>query len=226
MLKKIFCALILALMIGLSLMGCKRGGNKLENGADSLSYVIGLNVGQALMRMDSTLNVDAVCMAIKDVYEQRQLMSMNDARDYYLGQKVYFIHEKAMAYQEQFLADLAKRDRSFVRTRTGVTYKIEKLGDQNIQSLSSRDTVRIAYTIRDDAGTVIREADTLRCSYRDLLLGLREIVRVAGRGGSFEAWLPSKEAYGSAGDEELGIAPHQLLNYRVDVLDIEYRHRR
>jgi FKBP-type peptidyl-prolyl cis-trans isomerase FkpA len=226
MLKKIFGWAVVAAMFGGMLMGCKSSSNKLENETDSLSYVIGLNVGQALMRMDSTLNVEAVCMAIKDVYAARPLMTMSDARDYYLGQKVYFVHEKAMAYQEQFLADLAKRDRSFVRTRSGVTYKIEKLGDQNISSLSSRDTVRIAYTIRDDAGKLICEMDTLRCSYRDLLIGLRDVVRIAGSGGEFEAWLPSKEAYGSAGEEELGIAPHQLLNYRVSVIDIEYRHRR
>lgn len=226
MLKKIFGLGVVTAMAVATLIGCKSGSNRLESEADSLAYVIGLNVGHSLMRMDSTLNVDAVCMAIKDVYEQRAKMTMSDARDYYLGQKVYFVYEKAMAYEEQFLADLTKRDRSFVRTRDGVTYKIEKLGDQNVQSLSSRDTVRIAYSVRDHAGVVIREADTLRCSYRDLLDGLRDVVRIAGSGGRFEAWLPSKTAYGSAGDAELGIAPNQLLNYRVEVLDIKYRHRR
>ena len=58
--------------------------------------------------MDSTLNVDAVCMAIRDVYAGRPKMSMEDARTYFLAQKTYFVHERAKAYQEQFLSDLRK----------------------------------------------------------------------------------------------------------------------
>ena len=120
---------------------------------------------------------------------------------------------------------MSKSDRSYVRARNGVTYKITTLGDQSIQTMSARDTVRIAYTIRDDAGRTIRERDTLRAAYRDLISGLQEVVKVAGDGGKFDAWLPSKTAYDTAGNEELGIAPNQLLNYDVEILEIDYYNR-
>lgn len=216
----LFC--LAAALFASSLCGCGRGGGKLAGEADSLSYVIGLNVAHNLIRMDSTLNIDAVCLAIRDVYAGRARMSMEEARTYYLAQKTYFVHEKAMAYQEQFLSDLSRKDRSYVRTRTGVTYKIIELGDQSIQNMSVRDTVLYAYTLTDDTGRVIVDSDTLRTAYRQLPDGLQEVVRIAGDKGSFDAWLPSSTAYDTAGNAELGVGPDQLLNYRVDIIRIDY----
>ncbi len=223
--KKISIYIAAVLLLGSMFGSCGKGGGKLTGEADSLSYVIGLNVGHNLLAMDSTLNADAVCRAIRDVFAGSQRMTLEEARDYYLAQKTYFIHEKAQAYQERFLTDLSKSDRSYVRTRSGVTYRIKTLGDQSIQTMTSRDTVRIAYTIRDDAGRTVRESDTLRAAYRDLINGLQEVVKIAGDGGKFDAWLPSKTAYDTAGNEELGIAPNQLLNYDVEILDIDYYNR-
>ena len=172
-------------------MSCGGRKTKLSANADTLSYVIGLNVGHTLMEMDSTLNVEAVCAAIRDVYNGTQTMTMADARDYFLAEKTYFVHEKAQAYQEQYLSDLSKRDRKYVRTRSGVTYKILRLGEQNnISTMGSRDTVKIAFRVTDEQGRVVVEADTLRGSYRDLLKGLQEVVKLAGSGAHFNAWLP------------------------------------
>ncbi len=214
-------ALVVALF-GTMCFGCGKGSGKMATDADSLAYVVGLNVGHNLLAMDSTLNVDAVCAAIRDVFDGEEKMTLEEGRDYLLAQKTYFVHEKAQAYQEQFLADLSKSDRSYVRMRNGVTYKITKLGDQSIQMMSGRDTVRIACTIRNEAGDTIRGLDTLRLSFRDLVDGLQDVVKAAGNGGKFDAWLPSKTAYDEAGNAELGIAPDQMLRYEVDILDIDY----
>lgn len=220
--KRISIYATLALLFGTMCFGCGKGGGKMATDADSVAYVIGLNVGQNLLAMDSTLNVDAVCAAIRDVFDGEPKMSLAEGRDYLLAQKTYFVHEKAQAYQEQFLADLSKSDRSYVRMRNGVTYKITKLGDQSIQSMTGRDTVRLAYTIRGEAGDTIRPLDTIRVAYRDLVDGLQDVVKTAGDGGKFDAWLPSKTAYGEAGNADLGIAPDRLLRYEVDILKIDY----
>ena len=194
--------------------------------ADSLSYVIGLSVGTSLIKMDSTLNVDAVCEAIRDVFHNTQKMTLEEGRDYYLGQKTYFIHEKAEAYQEQFLSDLRKKNREYVRLRNGVTYKIVTLGDQSVQSLVSRDTLTLALEIYDQSGTVVVEKDTLRTAYRDVMDGLREVVRITGNGGAVDVWVPSSQAYGSEGNPDLGISPNQLLNYKVDIVDIKFYNKK
>ena len=211
------------LLFGTMTLSCNKGKAKLEGDSDTLSYVVGLNVGHSLMEMDSTLNVDAICTAIRDVYNGTPKMTMEEARDYYLAEKTYFVHERAKAYQEQYLADLSRRDRKYVRTRSGVTYKIIRLGDQRRQNtMSTRDTVQIVYTVTNEQGEILLEKDTLRDSYRGLLKGLQEVVRLAGDGAHFNAWLPSSVAYGVEGDKELGVGANTMLNYDVEILKIEY----
>ena len=221
--RKVISVVIIALLFGAAFSSCGSRKSNFGGDSDTLSYVVGLNVAHSLMEMDSTLNVDAVCAAIRDVYNGTPKMSLAEARDYYLAEKTYFVHEKAKAHQERYLTDLSKRDRKYVRTRSGVTYKIIKLGDQShVGSMNSRDTVKIVYKLTDEQGRVIVEADTLRDSYRNLLKGLQEVVKMAGEGAHFNAWLPSKSAYDVAGNKELGIGANVMLNYDVEILDIKY----
>lgn len=221
--KKIFSFVIVAMLLSTLFLSCNKGSNKKDKQNDTLSYVVGMNVGRALMEMDSTLNINVVCQAICDVYEGNEKMTMEEARHHYLAEKTHFVHEKAKAYQERFLTDLSKRDRKYVRTRSGVAYKIITLGDQSRQgSMSSRDTVRIVYTLTDESGKVLVDNDTLRDSYRNLVKGLQDVVKLAGKGAHFNAWLPSKAAYGSEGKESLGVGANMLLNYDVKIIDIKY----
>jgi FKBP-type peptidyl-prolyl cis-trans isomerase FkpA len=221
--KRIVLVAIVALLFGSMFLSCSKRKSKMTKDTDTMSYVVGMNVGMALLKMDSTLNIDVVCAALRDAYKGEAKMTIEEARNYYLAEKTYFVHEKAKAYQEQFLADLSKEDRKYVRTRSGVTYKILKLGDQSRQgSMSSRDTVRILYTMTDESGRVIVDADTLRDSYRNLVKGLQDVIKLAGDGAHFNAWLPSKTAYGVEGNEKLGVGPNTMLNYDVTILDIKY----
>ena len=66
--------------------GCSKsgGGVKLHTDTDSVAYVIGLNVGANLLKMDSTLNAAAVCKGIADYFAGRQSMTMEEAQTFYL----------------------------------------------------------------------------------------------------------------------------------------------
>ena len=224
--KKIAISLLIISLFTSLTLSCKKSTNTIATEADSISYIIGLSVGSSLMKMDSTLNIDAVCEAIRDTYNSTEKMTLEQGRDYFLAQKTYFVHEKAEKYQEQFLTDLRKANRDFVRLRSGVTYKIDKLGDQSVQTLVSRDTLSLVISIFDQAGAAILERDTVVTAYRDVLEGLREVVRITGNGGSANIWVPSSQAYGSEGNEELGITPNQLLNYKVDIIDINFYNKK
>lgn len=224
--KKIAISLLVISLFASLTFSCKKSTNTIATEADSISYIIGLSVGSSLMKMDSTLNIDAVCEAIRDIYNSTEKITLEQGRDYFLAQKTYFVHEKAEKYQEQFLTDLRKANRDFVRLRSGVTYKIDKLGDQSVQTLVSRDTLSLVISIFDQAGAAILERDTVVTAYRDVLEGLREVVRITGNGGSANIWVPSSQAYGSEGNEELGITPNQLLNYKVDIIDINFYNKK
>jgi FKBP-type peptidyl-prolyl cis-trans isomerase FkpA len=225
--KRLF--LILSLVVLFS--SCHKSGIKLGTEADSMAYVIGMNVGKNLMQMDSTLNVEVLCAAIQDVYNNREKMTIEEAKVYYLRQMNYTKYERFKLYEEQFLADMAKGDRAYARTKSGVTYKITELGDQQNLPSYQRDTVVIRYRITRQDGTEVyssyERADTTRVALSKVVVGLQENLKMVGKGGKFTSWIPSLLAYGAGGDEELGIEPNSTLCYEVEVLDVvPYRKRR
>ena len=218
------------LLAGVLLSGaCSRkggGGVKLRTDADSAAYVLGLNVGMNLLRMDSTLNVEAVCRGIRNAAAGETLLTMDEAKTFYLRYVNYLLPEKARAYEEQFLLDIAKSNRSYARTSSGVTYTVGALGDQNARSIPSldRDTVAVRWIIRTADGQEVyssyERGDTLRMRLSELRPGVRESVKLIGKGGRINAWLPARQAYGAAGDEELGIGPNATLYYEIELVDV------
>lgn len=203
----------------------KGGGVKLRTDTDSVAYVIGMNVGINLLRMDSTMNVEAVCEGIRDVFRGSAKFTTADAETFYLRYVNFALPEKARAYEEQFLQDIAKSNRSYARTASGVTYTVDELGDQGAVPASDRDTVVMRYLIRTADGTQVYSSyernDTLRMQLGDLRKGVKESVKLIGKGGRINAWLPSTAAYGAEGDEQLGIAPNTTLYYEIELIDVD-----
>ena len=73
---------------------------------DSVAYVIGLNVGANLLKMDSTLNAAAVCKGIADYFAGRQSMTMEEAQTFYLRYVNYAVPEKIREQERRFLDDV------------------------------------------------------------------------------------------------------------------------
>ena len=197
------------------------GGVKLRNDTDSVAYVIGMNVGANLLKMDSTINVNAVCEGIRDMFRGNPRLSAADAETFYLSYVNYALPEKARAYEEQFLLDIAKSNRSYARTSSGVTYTVTDVGDQNQVPTSERDSVALRWVIRTAAGDEITSSyergDTVRSLVRNLRRGVQESVKLIGKGGKINAWMPSSAAYGAEGDKELGVAPNATLYFEIDL---------
>lgn len=231
--RKIFTITFAAMISALFATGftaCHKRGNTLADDTDTLAYIIGMNVGYNLLQLDSTLNIDILCAAIRDTYRGTPKMTMDEARFHYLREMNYTKYEKFKTYEERFLNDISKKDRSFVRTRTGVTYRVSASGDQQTLASNSRDTVVIRYRLSLQDGTLVEssfdKADTLKCALAGLVEGLQEVLKVVGSGGHADAWIPSDLAYGVAGDDQLGISGNSTLYYEVDVIDvIPYRRR-
>ena len=217
----LFAAVVLA-------VGCSKkstNGVKLKSDLDSVAYVIGMNVGLNLQGMASTLSVTAVCEGIRDVFEGDPRMTVEAAETFYLSYVNYALPEKARAYEEQFLADIAKSNRSYARTSSGVTYTVEEVGDQDRIPTSDRDSVALRWVIRTADGKDIvssyERGDTVRSTLRNLNRGVQESLKLIGAGGRIQAWLPADMAYGAEGDAELGIAPNATLYYEIELLDVD-----
>lgn len=220
--------LIVFLLVSVAACSRKGGGNvKLRTDVDSVAYILGMNIGANLVRMDSTLNLEAVCRGIRDAAAGDTRLTMTEAKAYYLRYMNYMLPEKALAYEEQFLADIAKSNRSYARTKTGVTYTVDEIGDQNPNAIpsSDRDTVSLRWIIRTADGAEVyssyERGDTIRSAMSALRPGVRESVKLIGKGGRIDTWLPAKEAYGASGDAELGIGPNATLYYEIELVEVE-----
>ena len=54
-----------------------------------------------------------------------------------------------------------------------------------------------------------------------VIKGWTEGMKLVGKGGKINAWMPSSAAYGSAGDKELGIKPNATLYYEIELVDLD-----
>lgn len=215
-----------------SLLVAACGGNakrnlKLEDSADSLSYVVGMNIAYNIMQMDSTMRADAVMAGIEDVLKGTELMSFDDGRMFLLSYMNYDVYERVRKFEEQYLTDLAASDNAVVRANSGLTYKVGELGDMGQMINSDRDTVAFTYRVTNMAGKEVdraeERADTLRTQVGRLQDGLREGVKLIGQGGKITLWIPSSMAYGSQGDEQKEIEPNEMLRYELNIVEVKRR---
>ena len=173
--------------------GCSKsgGGVKLHTDTDSVAYVIGLNVGANLLKMDSTLNAAAVCKGIADYFAGRQSMTMEEAQTFYLRYVNYAVPD----------GDL-KRTIASDTARIAVRIKALRRDGGEIYSSYER-------------------GDTLRTRLDSLPAGLREGLKLLGSGGAVKLWVPAALAYGAEGDRTLGVGANETLYYEAELLDVQ-----
>ena len=223
----VICVFALASLLVASCGGNAKRNFKLEDSADSLSYVVGMNIAYNIMQMDTTMRADAVMAGIEDVLKGTELMSFDDGRMFLLSYMNYDVYERVRNYEEQYLADLAASDNAVVRANSGLTYKVGELGDMGQMINSDRDTVAFTYRVTNMAGKEVdraeERADTLRTPVGRLQDGLREGVKLIGQGGKITLWIPSSMAYGSQGDEQKEIEPNEMLRYELNIVEVKRR---
>lgn len=223
---------VVVVMLVLASVGCKPKNVDvapplMQTSADSMSYVIGLNLGRNLMGLDSLLNIEAVCVGVRDAYLSQPKLNDEQARAAYLKYMNYDIYERTKEFETQFLADLRKQDRKFVATTSGLTYKVHTLGDMKKTIRTNRDTILMCYRVLDLAGNVVDttyyKQDTLRVGVGTMQRGVIEASKLIGEGGHMEVWVPSTLAFGSAGCDSLNIKPNTMLYYELWLIDVEKR---
>ncbi len=218
-----------ALCVAATLVSCnsepKSVVAQLKTESDSLAYIIGMNVADNLLAMDSTINMKVVCRAIAERSASKSLLTHDDAKTYYLRYLTYVEPERKRGYEEQYLEDLVKADRTFTRSKSGLTYHIDVIGDEDFTPRGVNDLISLRYTISRVDGEQIyssyEDADTLVIGLKNLADGVQESLKMVGKGGKVNAWIPSELAFGEAGDSLLGVEPFETLYYEMEMVDME-----
>lgn len=213
----------------ISLFSCKSEPQTtitpLKSESDSLAYIIGMSVAENLIAMDSTINFAAVCRAMVDYGSSEALLSLDEARTYYLRYLTYVEPERKRGYEEQYLEELTKTNRDYTRSKSGLTYNIEVIGDESRTPRGVNDLISMRYTISRIDGEQIyssfEAADTLVAALKDLGEGVQESLKMIGEGGKITAWIPSRLAYGEYGDSLLRVQPFETLYYQMELVGME-----
>lgn len=201
------------------------GGVKLRNDTDSVAYVIGMNVGANLLKMDSTINVNAVCEGIRDMFRGNPRLSAADAETFYLSYVNYALPEKARAYEEP----VPPRHRQVepLLCPHVVGRDLHRYGRRGSESGSHFRARQRGPAVGDPHGGGRRDHLLLRAGRYGAFAGpqpaarVQESVKLIGKGGKINAWMPSSAAYGAEGDKELGVAPNATLYFEIELVDLD-----
>lgn len=195
----------------------------LKTSVDSLSYAIGVNVGENLKRQGVNANVEAFAQAIKDVLASKKLVISAEESNNFI--QSYFEKEfakKANANKTagvKFLAE-NKTKPGIVTTASGLQYQVLVAGTG--EKPTSADRVKVHYQGSLLDGTVfdssIKRGEPATFGVTQVISGWVEALQLMPVGSKWKLFIPSELAYGPQGPPSIG--PDQLLIFEVELLEI------
>ena len=195
----------------------------LKTSVDSLSYAIGVNVGENLKRQGVNANVEVFAQAIKDVLASKKLVISAEESNNFI--QSYFEKEfakKANANKTagvKFLAE-NKTKPGIVTTASGLQYQVLVAGTG--EKPTSADRVKVHYQGSLLDGTVfdssIKRGEPATFGVTQVISGWVEALQLMPVGSKWKLFIPSELAYGPQGPPSIG--PDQLLIFEVELLEI------
>jgi FKBP-type peptidyl-prolyl cis-trans isomerase FklB len=206
----------------------KSGGNaSLNNNIDSVSYAIGLNIGQNLKTNKAgELNYEAVSRGIQDKVSKDSNFAISETEAMTLMQE-YFQNRfkvEADANLEKGLQWLEnnKTKEGVIALESGSQYRVIREGNGPIPSDTSR--VLAHYTGRLVDGKVfdssVERGQPLEFRLGEMIPGWKELLTKMPVGSKWELFIPPQLAYGESGTRDGSIPPNAVLIFEVELLEI------
>lgn len=203
----------------------------LKNQIDSVSYLMGVNIGNSLGKEMSEANFELIIQGFRDAVAKGRLVCQ-DSTDMVLS--MYF-QEKAMLKQaeedkksevykvagEKFLADNGKKP-GVVTTASGLQYQVIKEGDGAHPSAES--TVKVHYHGTTIEGIIfdssVERGEPIEFPLNQVIPGWTEGVQLMSKGAKYKFFIPQELAYGSSSPTPV-ITPYSCLVFEVELLSFE-----
>lgn len=214
---------ILGAVAAVVFSSCGTGAGSLKTEQDSLAYAVGLDLGNYVKGVDSTLDVNVIAAGIKavlanDTTTMTREAAYNFMRDYFMVRKP----KKEKEASEKFLQDAEKNNANAKKTASGLIYEIVTPGDEAAKP-KAIDTVRVVYEGKLKTGKVFDSSkernDTVKFAVNQVIPGWTEGIQLVGKGGEINMWIPSELAYGERGAGQ-AIGPNEALQFNVKVIDV------
>lgn len=223
------------LTLALLLISCENNAQQsvdLKTRQDSVSYALGLNIGQSLKMQNIEADPGVIAAAMRDVLDSNDLkLTEEQAQEIWMSYQQELM-AKAEAERQasggknqeagaKFLAE-NKGKEGVVTTESGLQYKVITMGDG--PKPTSSDKVKVHYR-----GTLI-DGKQFDSSYdrgepavfpvTGVISGWTEVLQLMPVGSKWEVYIPSNLAYGERGAGQ-DIGPNSTLIFTVELLGIE-----
>ena len=203
----------------------KMSAQKLNNEIDSVSYSLGVNIGENIKTQFPDIDLKNFEAAIKDVLDDNKKPSISGAEAQKTIQE-YFTKQQAKASESvveegrKFLAENSKKE-NVVTLESGLQYEVIKNGEGAKPTLNDQVTTHYHGTLID--GTVfdssVERGEPASFPVSGVIKGWTEALQLMNVGSKWRLFVPYDLAYGERGAGPK-IGPFTTLIFEVELISI------
>ena len=207
-----------------------------------IAAILGADIAYSATNVQFDIDKRSLVTAINEVHNGKGRIDEDFAMEYTRNYFTVVIPNKNRKESEEWLAKIEKQ-KGVKKTESGLLYKIENAGDENVKAINDDDVVKVLYTGRTKDGKVFdsnRWADMpterqemikayqpdqaevdnpIEFPLNRVIKGWTEGMKLVGKGGKITLWIPSDLAYGERGAGQ-DIGPNQALFFEVELLEV------
>lgn len=200
----------------------------LKNQVDSVSYAIGVSIGESFKQDNfEALNMDLVAAAMKKAAAKDSMKMNAQSANQCIQQYMMGIErqkaEKNMAEGQKFLDDNKKKP-GVITTASGLQYQVITAGtgpkpaDTNRVSVKYRGTLLNGFEFDNSE----KSGGPVTFGCKQVIPGWTEALQLMPVGSKWKLFIPGNIAYGDRGGPRgSGIGPNQTLIFDIELLSIE-----
>jgi len=205
---------------------------QLKSSKDSVSYSIGMNIGNNLKSQMVDVDPNIVAQGIKDVLDSNKtLCTPEQAQEIIMTfqKQLMAKREESMKGQadknikegQAFLAENKKKD-GIVSLPNGMQYKILTMGTGKKPKATDTVTVNYRGTLIDgkEFDSSFKRGEPATFPLNQVIKGWTEGLQLMPVGSKFQFFIPSELAYGERGMGQ-AIQPNATLIFEVELLSIK-----
>lgn len=216
---------IVTIIIATITINLNMSAQKLNNEIDSVSYSLGVNIGENIKTQFPDIDIKNFEAAIKDVLDDSKEPTVSGA-DAQKKIQEYFSKQQAKASESvveegrKFLATNSKKE-NVITLESGLQYEVIKAGEGAKPSLNDQVTTHYHGTLID--GTVfdssVERGQPASFPVNGVIKGWTEALQLMNVGSKWRLFVPHDLAYGERGAGPQ-IGPFTTLIFEVELISI------
>jgi len=207
---------------------------KLETSSEKFSYIMGMDVINALKKLETQIDLNSFILGVQDSYNGkksllspdqiamvRKEISMDEKKKRL--EKIEVIAKKNFEEGKLFLEENKKKE-GVISTESGLQYEIIKEGDGVYPTAEDMVSVHYRGTLINgkEFDNSFKRGEPTKVRVREVLPGWAEALQKVKVGSKFRMFLPPDLGYGARYAGSGGIVgPQSTLIFEVELLGIE-----